>query len=41
MGIGSKYILYIPSELGYGPDGWPPIPPFATLIFTVELLDIL
>jgi len=41
MGIGSKYILYIPSNLGYGPTGVGPIPPFATLIFTVELIDIL
>jgi FKBP-type peptidyl-prolyl cis-trans isomerase len=41
MGIGSKYMLYIPSELGYGERGIGPIPPYATLIFTVELLDIL
>jgi len=41
MGVGSKYIFYVPSELGYGPGGWGPIPPYATLIFNVELLDIL
>jgi FKBP-type peptidyl-prolyl cis-trans isomerase len=42
MPIGSKYVLYIPSELGYGASGaGGVIPPNATLIFEVELLDIL
>jgi FKBP-type peptidyl-prolyl cis-trans isomerase len=42
MGIGSTFILYIPSALGYGPNGVPPIiPPFSPLIFIVELLDII
>jgi FKBP-type peptidyl-prolyl cis-trans isomerase len=41
MGVGSKYKFYIPSELGYGPGGQGDIPPFATLIFEVELLDII
>lgn len=40
MSIGSSFIFYIPSELGYGPSGYGPIPPYAALIFTVELLDI-
>lgn len=41
MGVGSKYKFYIPSEIGYGPNGWGSIPPYSTLIFEVELLDIL
>ena len=40
MGIGSKYKVIIPSALGYGAAGQGPIPPNATLIFDMELLDI-
>ena len=41
MSVGSKYKLYIPYELGYGAQGaGGSIPPYATLIFTVELLGI-
>ena len=40
MSVGSKYKFYIPSEIGYGSDGGGPIPPYATLVFIVELLDI-
>jgi len=41
MSVGSKFIFYIPSNLAYGDNGIQGvIPPFSTLIFTVELLDI-
>ena len=38
--VGSKLRLVIPPELGYGSHGVASIPPFSTLIFTVELLGI-
>ena len=42
MPVGSKWILYIPSELGYGENPKPggPIEPNSALIFEVELLSI-
>ena len=42
MPVGSKYAFWVPAKLGYGEKGTPggPIPPNATLVFEVELLDI-
>ena len=40
MNIGDKAVLFIPSNLGYGPQGMGGvIPPNANLIFEIELLD--
>lgn len=41
MPVGSKYRLYVPSDLAYGARGaGATISPFSTLIFDVELLEI-
>jgi FKBP-type peptidyl-prolyl cis-trans isomerases 1 len=40
MKVGSKYKLFIPPELAYGPSGRPGIPPNSVLVFEVELMDI-
>ena len=40
MPVGSKWEIYIPQELGYGSREAGKIPPFSTLLFTVELLEI-
>ncbi len=40
MPVGSKFRFYIPQELAYGSRATGNIPPYSTLIFEVELLDI-
>ena len=40
MKAGSKWRLFVPSGLAYGPSGRPGIPPNSTLIFEVELLAV-
>lgn len=40
MPVGSKYKLYIPYQLAYGPNDNGPIPGGSVLIFEVELLSI-
>ncbi len=42
MSVGSHYLFVIPSDLAYGPQGSEPdIGPNATLIFEIELIEVL
>jgi len=42
MNVGSKYRIYIPSNMAYGERGaGQVIPPYSTLVFTIELLEII
>ena len=40
MHVGDKWMIYIPSEMGYGSKACAGIPAFSTLVFDVELLGI-
>ena len=40
MRAGDKWRLYVPSELAYGAEGFGPVPPYAVLVFELELLEI-
>lgn len=41
MKEGAKYRFVIPYQLGYGASGYATIPPFSTLIFEVELIEVI
>lgn len=41
MTEGAKFRFVIPFQLAYGPYGYASIPPYSTLIFEVELIEVL
>ena len=41
MHVGDEWTLYVPPELGYGPEGQGPIPPNAVMVFRIKLLGML
>lgn len=41
MHVGDEWVLFVPPEQGYGPEGSGPIPPNAVLVFRVKLLGML
>jgi len=41
MRPGDEWILYVPPELGYGPEDKGEIPPNSVMIFRIELIDVL
>lgn len=40
MQVGEKAEFVVPSDIAYGPQGRPGIPPYQTLVFEVELLAV-
>jgi peptidylprolyl isomerase/FKBP-type peptidyl-prolyl cis-trans isomerase FklB len=41
MKVGDEWLLYLPPELAYGPEGRPPtIPGNSVLVFRLKLLDV-
>ncbi len=40
MPEGSKWKIFVPEKLGYGANSQNPIPPFSTLIFEVESIEV-
>ena len=41
MRPGDEWRIFVPAGLGYGDQGGGPIPPGATLVFRIELIDVL
>lgn len=41
MHVGDEWTLYVPPELGYGPEGQGPIPANAVMVFRIKLLGML